>query len=108
MAILNPQVVKEAAKRMFPLQLRDKVNYLVSDCPVHNVEYKLEEISSIIAAGKRLGVTSAEVFTEEEIRQLTVELAHLKVLKMGKEARDFLVENLREKGVDPAIFEQEQ
>lgn len=91
---------------MFPLQVRDKVDYIASECSPHHVDFKLGELNAIIEAAQRLRVTTAAMFSEDELKRLTNDIVSLKILKMNQEAKRFLVENLIEKGVDRAIFEQ--
>ena len=100
--------VQESARKAFPAQLRDKVDFLASDsCRPYIIEGKLQEINAIIEAGRHLAITDAQKLNEEELKELEKDLLDLKVLKMNEELRQHLIVILASKGIKKEIFQTE-
>lgn len=102
--MLNVQELKASAEKKFAAEIVDKVNYIATDCWPNHVEFKLGEINEVIAAGRKLQVTEAKQFSEEEIKELESDLVTLKRVGMKSEAVDHLSKALIDAGVSPAIF----
>lgn len=103
--MLNMETLRKESEKAFVEQIRDKVIFLAERCWVMNIKGHLEEINEIIQAGRKMGVTNASQFSEEEIAELVEDLTPLRTLEMKAPARAHLVSALAKKGVDPQIFE---
>lgn len=104
--MLNVMELRKTAEEAFVAQMRDKVVFLTEKCWVIHIGSWLKEINDIIEAGKKMGVTSAETFTPDEMAEMVADLTPLRTLEMKTTARIHVVSFLAKKGVDPQIFGQ--
>ncbi len=105
---LNIEALKEKSTTAFMFTMQDKVRFICTQAWESNLPTYLRRLNETIDAGRKLGVTTAEFLTEDEITSLATDLGPLRQLEMNDEVRALLLSFLQGKGLDLKIFEAEK
>ena len=104
--MLNVEQLREESEKAFVAAVQEKVQWLAEDCWPSNLKHYLMELNEIIVASIKMGVSTATIFSKEEIDELVADLTPLRTLGMKKVARAHLISALAKKGIDPQLFEK--
>lgn len=96
--------MKERAHSAFVEQIKEQLTWLSEKSWPENVKSNVNKFNQILAAGRKLGVSAAPDFNEDEVKALTELITPFRVLEMKEDARETMMEALIKKGVGPQIF----
>lgn len=96
--------IKETAKVQFAKLMKAKARWLANNCWPSHLEFKLKQINEIIEAGRKMGVTTASLLDEKEIKEYAEKFAPLRTLEMVSDIYALLVFALEAKGVHHEVF----
>lgn len=101
---LDSAIPRPVIRAAFEKVLREKVEWIARKCWKMNLETHIRQINDVLSSGSELGVSSARLLTDEEIKELFSTISPLKTLEMDDEIHKILIKAVCELGISPTIF----
>lgn len=99
--------MRTRGKENFAALLADRVPFIAGRCRYEGIEGKLNELGAIVRAARRLGITKADIPTDESTREeYLADVLMLKNLCLEEELFDLLMTTLKEIGVEDEYLDQ--
>lgn len=99
------EAMRQSARVSFTKKCQKKIGSLL-ECWPFMISTHLKSINDLVVAGKEMGVTDADLFTEEEIETISEDLAPLAELEMRTEVFAYLFPVLQAKKLGPEILDR--
>jgi hypothetical protein len=95
--------LRESARIHFEKKAQETIKSLLR-CWPHMIGTYLRAINNLVEAGRKMGVTEAELFTAEEISAISAALGPLAELEMWDDIRDYLTPQLIAKKLEQELL----
>ncbi|MBN2093930.1 MAG: hypothetical protein JW740_00945 [Candidatus Zambryskibacteria bacterium] len=98
--MLDKNALLDNAKDAFGNSLKRELQWISEKRYPDNLPITLQKLNSVLEAGALLGVTKAKPMSTELLSEINKDLYPLRILDMGQDIYEYLVEILEKQGVE--------